>query len=35
MATIIDVIPHDDYTLEIRPDNSHKIVYAMGPRSRR
>lgn len=32
MATIINVIPHDDYTLEIRLDNSHKIVYAMGPR---
>ncbi len=32
MPRIIDVIPHDDYTLTIELNNHHKVVYDMKTR---
>lgn len=32
MSRIVNVKANDDYTLEIKLDNSHKIIYDMKPR---
>lgn len=32
MPKIINVKPNDDYTLEIKLDNHHRIIYDMKPR---
>lgn len=32
MPKIVNVVPNDDYTLEIQLNNQHKIIYDMKPR---